>query len=239
MKFKIIILSIFFYSCVPLYNQNISYNSSGFALIFNEKDYLNKKISKKLNNDNFEVAHRILKPGTIVRITNPSNKNSIVIKIKKRADFPTLYNLLISKAVADKLNIKNNDPFVELISIKKNKSFVAQEAQIFKEEKKIHSSAPVEKVKIDNISKKNEIEVPPKITYSIKIGEFYSFKSVNELKGLLAKNLNIDIRKFKTNKTKMNVILKTGPYKSLESIKIDYSKLKKYGFEELDILRNE
>ena len=94
-------------------------------------------------------------------------------------------------------------------------------------------------MKIDNISKKNEIEVPPKITYSIKIGEFYSFKSVNELKGLLAKNLNIDIRKFKTNKTKMNVILKTGPYKSLDSIKIDYSKLKKYGFEELDILRNE
>ena len=163
----------------------------------------------------------------------------MVIKIKKRADFPTLYNLLISKAVADKLNIKNNDPFVELISIKKNKSFVAQEAKIFKEEKKIHSSAPVEKVKIDNISKKNEIEVPSKITYSIIIGEFYSLKSVNELKGLLAKNLNIDIRKFKTNKTKMNVILKTGPYNSLESIEIDYSKLKKYGFEELDILRNE
>ena len=136
MKFKIIILFIFFYSCVPLYNQNISYNSSGFALIFNQNDYLNKKISKKLNNDNFEVAHRILKPGTIVRITNPSNKSSMVIKIKKRADFPTLYNLLISQAVADKLDIRNNDPFVELISVKKNKSFVAQEAKIFKEEKK-------------------------------------------------------------------------------------------------------
>ena len=37
----------------------------------------------------------------------------------------------------------------------------------------------------------------------------------------------------------MNVILKTGPYNSLKSIEIDYSKLKKYGFEELDILRNE
>ena len=37
----------------------------------------------------------------------------------------------------------------------------------------------------------------------------------------------------------MNVILKTGPYNSLESIEVDYSKLKKYGFEELDILRNE
>ena len=95
MKFKIIILFIFFYSCVPLYNQNISYNSSGFALIFNQNDYLNKKISKKLNNDNFEVAHRILKPGTIVRITNPSNKSSMVIKIKKRADNKAVHFLFL------------------------------------------------------------------------------------------------------------------------------------------------
>ena len=239
MKSKIIIFFIFFYSCTSIYNQNISYNSSGFALIFNEQDYINKKINKKLNNDNFEAAHRILKPGTIVRITNPTNKNSIVTKIKKRAEFPTLYNLLISQSIADKLDLKSDDPFIELISIKKNKSFVAQETKIFKEEKKIYSSAPVEKVKIDNISKKNEIKVSSKVTYSIIIGEFYSLKSVNELKGLLAKNLNIDIRKFKTNKTKMNVILKTGPYKSLRSIKIDYVKLKKYGFEELDILRND
>ncbi len=239
MKFKIIFFIIFLYSCSPLYNQNISYNSSGFALIYNEQDYINKKISKKLNNDNFEVAHRILRPGTIVKITNPTNKNSVVTKIKKRADFPKLYNLLISQAVANKLNIKDKDPFVEMVSVKKNKSFVAQEAKIFKEEKKIHSSAPVEKVKIDNISKKNEIVVRSKTTYSIVIGEFYSIKSVNELKGLLAKNLNIDIRKFSTKKTKMNVILKTGPYNSLKSIEIDYSKLKEYGFEELDILRNE
>ena len=135
MKFKIIILSIFFYSCVPLYNQNISYNSSGFALIFNEKDYLNKKISKKLNNDNFECSSQNIKTWY-----NSKNYKSVQQKLhsnqdQKKVDFPTLYNLLISKAVADKLNIKNNDPFVELISIKKNKSFVAQEAQIFKEEK--------------------------------------------------------------------------------------------------------
>ena len=239
MKFKIIIVFIFIYSCTPLYNPNISYNSSGFALIFKEQDYINKKINKRLNNDNFEIAHRVLKPGTIVRITNPTNKKSIVTKIKKRADFPTLYNLLISQPIADKLNINNNDPFVELITIKKNKSFVAQEAKIFTEEKKIHSSAPVEKVKIDNISKKNQIEVLSKISYSIVIGEFYSLKSVNELTGLLAESLNMDIRKFKTKKTKMNVILKTGPYISLEDIEIDYSKLKRYGFEELDILRNE
>ena len=115
MKFKIIILFIFFYSCVPLYNQNISYNSSGFALIFNEQDYINKKINKKINNDNLEAAHRILKPGTIVRITNPTNQNSIVTKIKKRAEFPTLYNLLISQSIADKLNLKTNDPFLTLL----------------------------------------------------------------------------------------------------------------------------
>ena len=60
----------------------------------------------------------------------------MVTKIKKRAEFPTLYNLLISKSIADKLDLKSNDPFIELISVKKNKSFVAQETKIFKEEKK-------------------------------------------------------------------------------------------------------
>ena len=239
MKSKIIIFFIFLNSCTTFNTQNISYNSSGFALIFNDQDYINKKINKKLNNDTYEIAHRILKPGTTVRITNPTNKKFIVTKIKKKADFPTLYNILITKPVAEKLMIKTNDPFVELISVKKNKSFVAQEAKIFTEEKKIHSSAPVEKVKIDNISKKNNIEVTSKITYSIIIGEFYSPESVKELTGLLAKSLNIDIRKFKTKKTKMNVILKTGPYNSLDSIEKDYSKLKKYGFEQLDIKRNE
>ena len=87
MKFKIIIFFIFLYSCLPLYNQNISYNSSGFALIFNEQDYINKKVNKKLNNDNSEVAHRNLKPGTTVKITNPTNKRSIVTKIKKELIF--------------------------------------------------------------------------------------------------------------------------------------------------------
>ena len=47
-------------------------------------------------------------------------------------------------------------PMVEVIEIKKNKSFVAAKTKIFKEEEKIHNNAPVETVKINNISKNSK-----------------------------------------------------------------------------------
>ena len=191
------------------------------------------------NNDFFQIGHSKLKPGTIVKITNPSNMLSFVGKINKRVTYPELYNLLITIPVAKKIELDSKDPFVEIVSLKKNKSFVAKEAKIFQEEKKIHSSAPIEKVKIDNISKKNTIEVSSKISYSILIGEFYSINSVNELKGILAKSLNINEKKFMIKKTKSKVKLMSGTYNSMISLKTDYSKFKEYGFEELNIIRND
>ena len=43
--------------------------------------------------------------------------------------------MLITKSLADKLNLNYNLPLVEVIEIKKNKSFVAKKAEIFNEEK--------------------------------------------------------------------------------------------------------
>ena len=60
---------------------------------------------------------------------------------------------MISEQVAKKLNIDPDLPFIEIIEIKKNKSFVAKKAKIFNEEKKISKNAPVTSVQISNISK--------------------------------------------------------------------------------------
>ena len=51
------------------------------------------------------------------------------------------------------LNLNKDLPILEIIEIKKNKSFVAKKAKIFNEEKKISSKAPVASVQISNISK--------------------------------------------------------------------------------------
>ena len=90
----------------------------------------------------------------------------------------------MTKPVAEKLNLRPNLPFIELIEIKRNKSFVAKKTKIYKEEETIHSNAPVEKVKIDNISKipKRNNSTNNKEKIYIVIAEFYSKKSALSLK---------------------------------------------------------
>ena len=61
--------------------------------------------------------------------------------------------MLITKPVADKLNLVSEFPLVEVTAIKKNKSFIAEKTTIFKEEEQIHNKAPVENVAVANISK--------------------------------------------------------------------------------------
>ena len=73
------------------------------------------------------------------------------------------------------------------------------------------------------------------------IGEFYSQKSAIMLKNRIIKELtNFDIKKLKLKTEKANKTkLLSGPYGSINLMKNDYSKLKDFGFEELDIIINE
>lgn len=245
MKFKIIIILIFFTSCANnsyYNNQNKPLNSKGFAYIYNEKDFFNKIINKKLDNNTLQVGHNYLRPGTLIKLINPKTKDSIVLKISKRVNYPDFYKILITNQVASNLKIKKNLPLVEVLEIKKNKSFIAEKSKIYTEEKKIFTNAPVESVKIDNISKVSNVE--KKInneTFSIIVGEFYSKNSALELKKRIIDELpNFDDNKLNINAKKSNkIILFSGPYNSINLIKNDYIHLKNFGFEELDIEINE
>ena len=129
-------------------------------------------------------------------------------------------------------------PLVEVIEVKKNKSFVVEKTKIYKEEEKIHSNAPIETVQIDNISKnkkKKNKAIQDKIY--IIIGEFYSKKSASLLKKRITQELqSFDSKKLyiKTKKTNKTSLL-SGPYTSVNLMKNDYIRLKNFGFEELDI----
>ena len=245
MKFKIIITLLFITSCannLNYYNQKKPFNSKGFAYIYNEKDFLNKIINKKLDNNALQAAHNKLSPGTLVKLINPKTKDSVVLKISKRVNYPDFYKILITTQVANNLKILEDLPLIEVLEIKKNKSFIAEKSKIYSEEKKIFSNAPVESVKIDNISK--VFHIKKKIndeTFSIVIGEFYSKNSALELKKRIIKELtNFDDNKLNIIVKKSNkIILFSGPYNSINLIKNDYIHLKNFGFEELDIEINE
>jgi hypothetical protein len=195
-----------------------------------------------MNNEKLQISHQNLKTGTLLKISNPKNKESIVLKNIKRIKYPDFYKVLITEPVAEKLNIDKNLPILEIIEIKKNKSFIAEEAKIYSEEKKISSKAPVATVEISNISKeknKKNKKVLDKIY--INIATFYSINTANFLKERITKELtSLDFSKLKVKKINNNetsVIL--GPYTTINSLKNDYIKLKDYGFEELDIFINE
>ncbi len=245
MKFKLILIFLIFSSCAQ-YNTGLDnkspYNSKGFAYIFNNMDYENRLIKQKLDNDKLQISHNKIRTNSLVKIINPKTQDYIVIKNLKKIDYPDFYKILITKAVANKLNIDPKVPLVEVLEIKKNKSFVAKKAKIYKEEKKISSNAPVTSVKISNISKNSKNKkIKKKDTFSILIATFYSKDVAVFLKDRIIKEIpNYDTNKLKIQKIgskKINLI--SGPYNTINLMKNDYILLKKFGFEDLDFTINE
>jgi hypothetical protein len=245
MKFNLIIFFFFFISCSQNHSRSIPktlYSSKGFAYIFNEQDFNDKIINQKLDNNLFQIAHNKLKPGKLIKLINPKTNDSIILINSKKFEFPEFYKIMITQPVANILNLEPNLPLIEVIEIKKNKSFIASKTKIFNEEKKIHSNAPVENVKIDNISKiKIYSDKAKKAKFHISIADFYSRKSASILQKRITEELpsfgskKLYIKTKKTNK----ISLLSGPYSSINSMKNDYIQLKNFGFEEMDISINE
>jgi len=245
MKFRLIILLLFFTSCAQNYTRldsNKTFTSKGFAYIYNEKDFLDKIIKKQLENNSLQVAHSKLRPGSLIKIINIKTNDSIILKNSKRFEYPDFYKIVITESVANELNLQADLPLVEIIEVKKNQSFVAKKTKIFKEEEKIHNNAPVETVTINNISKKKKVKNKNiKDKLYIIIAEFYSKNSANLLKKRIIQELtNFDSKKLYIKSKESNkTTLLSGPYKSINLMKNDYIQLKNFGFEELDISINE
>ena len=245
MKYKIFILILVVFSCSPnlkTLDQKKPYTAKGFAYVYNKKDFQNKIVSGKLNNEKFQVSNQKLRTGTLIKIINPKNNKSIILKNIKRVKYPDFYKILITKPVMDELELNVDLPVLEILEIKKNKSFVAEKAKIYNEEKKISSNAPVTSVKISNISKDKSKKI---INYQnkifIHIASFYSLDTAKFLKQRITKEmLDFDINKLKIKQISKNeTYVISGPYTSVNLLKNDYIKLKTFGFEELDIYTNE
>ncbi len=246
MKYKIILFLFFFnIACSPqlvTLNKKELYAANGFAYVYNELDFNKKIIKGRMDNSVLQISHQNLKTGTLVKISNPKNKKSLVLKNIKRIRYPDFYKILITQAVAEKLKLDNTLPLLEIVEVKKNKSFIAKEAKTYNEEKKISSKAPVENIQISNISKeKNKKNKGTSDQIYIHLGSFYSTDTAEFLKQRIKKDVpefNINKLKIKKKNIKETLVI-SGPYNSINSVKNDYILLKTFGFEELDIFLNE
>ena len=128
------------YSCADYkINKNIEkkeksyYASSGFALIYHDNLYVQKIVNSKINNEEIKVMHNSLKTNTPIKIINPVNLKVIETKIYKKANYPKIFTVVVSEKIASILELDLNNPLVEIIEVKKNKTFIAKKTNTYEE----------------------------------------------------------------------------------------------------------
>ena len=236
---------LFLLSCANYKTERIDeiekkyFSSKGFALIYEDFFYEEGLINKKLKNNEIVVMHSFLKKNTPIKIINPSNDKFVETKISNRAEYPKIYNIVISAEIANILELNNENPYVEILEFKKNKTFIAKESTTFDEEKRVAAKVPVNEITMDILTEANsEINEKSKTNenyFLIIISDFYYLSSANNLKKYLKKETQINkfiIKKIAENKYRLSI----GPFRNFNALKLSYISLNKLGFNELDII---
>ena len=250
MNYKIIlflIASILLSSCdqnknninfTPIYK----YKNTGFTLIYNNQLRKEKKISKKIDNRALIIFHKKLKKNSFVKITNPMNQKTVIAKvISNKVKFSEFYNSVITLRVAEELSLDSNEPYIEVVLIAQNTSFIAKKARTFDEEKNVAEKVPVDGIKIDIINdtkiKHKKIIKNSYFKYSIKIADFYYKGSAENMVNRIIKETNIkDPIIKKLSKTKYRVLL--GPYNDIKKIEESFENIRLLNFENLEIIKD-
>ena len=101
---------------------------------------------------------------------------------------------MISKRISEDLEIDVNDPYIELILIVDNSSFVAKKTKTFEEEKSVAEKAPIDGITINDLNKKNNKKKESKnekFTYFIKVADFYYISSAKNMLKKIKKETTI------------------------------------------------
>ena len=252
MLYRLIFLisSIFLLIGCNQYNQNEKsiviipdqkYTNTGFALIYSDVLKKNKIISKKIDNRSLLIFHKSIKKNSFVKITNPANNKTVIAEvISSNVKFSDFYNSVITKRIAEVLSLNENEPYVNLILISQNSTFIAKKAKTFDEEKSVAEKAPVDGIKIDNLSvvKNNKKKIEKKsFLYSIKVADFYYKNSAENMINRIKNETNLKNSTIKKlSKTKYRVLL--GPFDDIKKIQKSFDEIKSLNFENLEILKN-
>ncbi len=249
MKFRNLII-LFFFICLvgcDQYNSNKfskinfkpdkKYNNIGFSLIYDESLNL-----KKLDNRSLQIFHKNLKNKSLVKITNPLNNKSLIAEVKSnRVKFSNFYNSIISKRIAETLELNPNEPYVEISLISENSTFIAKKSKTFEEEREVAEKAPIDGIKISNLNENSKSitkkKFNNKFSYSIKVADFYYKKTANLMINRIKMETSIKkIKLVEISKTNYRVLL--GPFNDINSLKESFEKMNSLYFENLEILKN-
>ena len=244
--FTIILFSLFLTSCEQSL-QSISkknnikvekkYKNLGFALIYNE----NLDKIKKIDDRSLDIYHKSLKRKSIVKITNPKNNKSLIANVKSnKVKFSDFYNSIISQRIAETLDLDIEEPYLEIVLVSKNSTFVAKKSKTFEEEKKVAEKAPIDGIKISNLNEgtinKKNLE-NDNFSYSIKVADFYYKKTANLMIDRIKTETSIKkIKLIKLSQTNYRVLL--GPFSDIKKLEKSFNEIKVLNFENIEILKD-
>ena len=245
-SFIFIFLVLFVYGCGPsMDNKNKKlnfdienkYKNSGFALIYND----NLLDIKKIEPRSLMIYHKSLKKKSMVKITNPINGLSLIAEVKSnKIEFSNFYNSVLSLRIAETLDLDHNEPYVNIILISKNSTFVAKKAKTYEEESVVAEKAPVDGIQINDLNAKKVKKIKTKIktfSYSIKVADFYYQDTAQIMKDRIKKETSIkNLNIIKLSQTKYKLLI--GPFNDIKSLKESFEKMNLFNFENLEILKN-
>jgi len=196
---------------------------------------------KKLDTRSLNIYHKSLKKKSIVKITNPENGKFLIAEVKSnKIKFSNFYNSVLSLRIAQELNLDLKEPYIEIILISKNSTFIAKKAKMFDEEKTVAEKAPIDGIQINdlnNVNLKKKITDDKTFSYSIKVADFYYKDTakimINRIKNVTSiSNLNI----IRLSDTKYRLLI--GPFNDIKSLKDSFENMNSLNFENLEILKN-
>ena len=249
-NFLFIIIFLLLTNCKTVkpnnYIENIfiekNFTNRGFALIYNEKLFIDGLITRKINERSLIIFQKSLKINTHVKITNILNNKSLVAKVGKRANYPLFNNSVLSMRIAEELNLNSNEPYVEIKSLISSSSFIAKKAKTYDEEKNVATKAPVNSVSIDNLLEETNNKIKKdsneKFLYEIKIADFYFMDTAKMMSKRILEETKITNPKIKKiTKERYRVYL--GPFNNINSLQKSYNDISILMFENIEIIKND
>ena len=203
-KYSYLIILIATFSCASNFNY---YEKVGFA-----------KVSK--SND----ITSILPKGTLIKISNFENKQSLTIRTTKQDSKLNSRLVELPLTVYNQISLDKNFPLIQVLSVKDNKSFTAKNVKIYKEEKTVANKVDIDKIVIQSI----DSDKIYKKKILLNFGPFYFKTYADNFYKILKSSLKDKSNLFKDYKDK-KYLISIGPITNLKEFDNIYLNLSKIG----------
>ena len=248
-RFFLIIFFLFFVNCSTVNNSlnkkklilNDGFSNKGFAMVYDQKYFDEGIISKKIDERSLIIFQKNLKNNTQVKVTNLLNNKSLIARVGKNSSYPLFNNSVLSKRIANELDLDLNEPYIEILEIIENSIFIAKKAKTYEEEKNVAKKAPVKSISINdlnNINNDNKKTIKKTFSYEIKVADFFFNDNAKVMLNRIINETEIkNVRIKEITKQKYRVFL--GPFNNINSLQKSYNDISILEFENFEIIKND